>query len=300
MNYTRNELVALCKEKGIKGYSNKTKDELIKLLTPLHSLPLKTYISPLRYPGGKSRAIPILERYINTHFSGRTTLLSPFLGGASFELHMKSKGYTIKGNDLFNPLYIFWRTLQDDPDQLIEHIRKKMPPTKESFQKMRTTICSTDDNYDKASSYFVINRSSFSGATLCGGFSQQAATGRLTESSLQRLRTCDVSEMQLTNLDCCEFLSENPETADTIVYADPPYYIDTYIYGKDGDMHENFNHEAFATAIKKRSDWMISYNDCEYIRNLYADCRIFKESWSYGMNASKKSSEIIILPPQPA
>lgn len=303
MNYsekTRQELLTLCKEISVKGYSNKKKAELVEILTaatPKAANTAKTYKSPLRYPGGKSRAIPILENYLNKYFPGRPQLLSPFIGGGSFELYMKSKGYTVKANDLFEPLYTFWRTLQDDPDQLVEYIRKKMPVTKESFQNMRSKICQTPDKYDKASSYFVINRSSFSGATLCGGFSQQAATGRLTESSIHRLRTCDVSEMQITNLDCCQFLSENPETSETIVYADPPYYIDTYIYGKDGDMHENFNHAAFATAIKKRSDWMISYNDCEYIRNLYAECRIFKESWSYGMNASKKSSEIIILPP---
>ena len=97
-------------------------------------------------------------------------------------------------------------------------------------------------------------------------------------------------------MDCVAFLEAHPQTSNTFVYADPPYYISSYIYGKDGDMHTSFNHEAFATAIQKRSDWMISYNDCDYIRNLYKDCRIIKEAWSYSMNASKKSSEIIILP----
>lgn len=305
-NKTKNELIIMCRERGMKGYSTKNKDELIKILslatterhshTKIHKLTKNT--SPLRYPGGKSRAIPILERYITTYYPDRKVLLSPFFGGGSFELHMKSKGYTVKANDLFKPLYIFWHILQDNPSQLIQKIRQKMPVSKETFHNMRSTICTTTDNYDQASSYFIINRSSFSGATLCGGFSKQAAEGRLTESSLERLATCDITEITFTNKDCCEFLSENPETADTVVYADPPYYIDSYIYGKDGDLHEKFNHEAFAVAIKKRSDWIISYNDCEYIRNLYGDCRIFKEAWSYGMNSSKKSSEIIILPPE--
>ena len=98
-------------------------------------------------------------------------------------------------------------------------------------------------------------------------------------------------------MDCCEFLRAHPEKADTLVYADPPYYIKTYIYGKDGDMHESFDHKAFAETIRKRRDWMISYNDCDYIRELYKGCRIFTESWAYGMNASKESSEVIILPP---
>lgn len=294
----RDELITICKEKGIKGYSGKKKENIVGLLNTEESeQPVVKNTSPLRYPGGKTRAISIIEKYVNTHYPGRKTLLSPFFGGGSFELYMKTKGYLVKGNDLFVPLYTFWSILQTKCDELIDKIKNKMPVTKETFHTMRSSINTTKDDGDKASSYFVINRTSFSGATLCGGFSKQAAEGRLTTSSLERLKKCDLAGIDFTNTDCNAFLNGYPETTDTIVYADPPYYIETYIYGKDGDMHENFNHEAFANTITKRSDWIISYNDCEYIRTLYKDCRIFKESWAYGMNATKKSSEIIILPP---
>lgn len=39
----------------------------------------------------------------------------------------------------------------------------------------------------------------------------------------------------------------------------------------------------------------MTYNDCEYIRNLYKDYTIINVVWSYGMNKTKNSSEIIIL-----
>ena len=257
-------------------------------------------VSPLRYPGGKTRAIPILERYINSYYPNKKNILSPFFGGGSFELHMKCKGYNVKANDLFVPLYTFWTMKQNDCDAIIEKIKEKMPVSKELFHSLRDSILSTESNLvEKAANYFILNRCSFSGATLCGGFSKQAAEKRLTESSIQRLKICDVNDIVFTNLDCNVFLELNPESDETIVYADPPYYIKTYIYGKNGDMHENFDHIKFAETIKQRSDWIISYNDCEYIRNLYHDCRIFQEKWSYGMNSSKQSSEIIILPPLP-
>lgn len=259
--------------------------------------------SPLRYPGGKTRAISILESYVSTHYPQSKVLVSPFFGGGSFELHMKSRGYRVKGNDLFSPLFTFWTVLQTRVADLVAAVRAKMPVTKESFLALRASVCTAaPGSIDTASSYFVINRCSFSGATLCGGFSAQAAEGRLTESSIQRLTATAAglrTGITFSNLDCKPFLEANPQTAETVVYADPPYYIETYIYGKDGDMHENFDHAGFAAAIKKRSDWIISYNDCPYIRKLYQGCRIFEESWSYGMNASKKSSEIIILPPLP-
>ena len=255
--------------------------------------------SPLRYPGGKTRAIKILSDLLKEHYPTRKHLISPFLGGGSFELVLQSNGYTVTANDLFKPLHTFWTTIKNNPTAVIAKVKAQMPVTKEAFAALRQNIQTMTDAVDAAAAYFIINRCSFSGATFCGGYSQQAADGRLTESSLKTIEQLDLSNTTIQNEDCVSFLDANPQTQteNTVVYADPPYYITTYIYGKDGDMHEGFNHQRFAETIKKRSDWMISYNDCEYIRNLYAGCRILEAAWSYGMNKTKKSSEIIILPP---
>jgi DNA adenine methylase len=293
LSKTTKELVVLCKERKKRGYSGKKKEDLIRILVN-HSV---ENISPLRYPGGKTRAIPILETYVTKYFPGKKILLSPFFGGGSFELYMLSRGFQVKANDLFVPLYKFWKMKQDSCQALVESIRQKIPVTKEKFQEFRNTIMTETDSMTIASLFFLINRCSFSGATLSGGFSKEASEKRLTESSFQRLLDCNVETIQFTNVDCNVFLTANPETADTLVYADPPYYIESYLYGRDGDMHESFSHALFAETIKKRSDWILSYNNCEYIRNLYSDCRIFEVSWSYGMNADKESSEILILPP---
>lgn len=256
-----------------------------------------SFKSPLRYPGGKTRAIKILEGYVETYFPGRTVLLSPFLGGGSFELSMAALGLTIHGNDLFHPLYTFWKTAQEDAAVLADRVKEQMPVSKEKFLELRSNILTSTE---MARDYYIINRCSFSGSTFCGGYSKQAAEGRLTESSLLTLQSVDLSKVHLTNLDAIAFLELHPPITNTFIYADPPYYIETYLYGKDGDMHEGFNHAAFAMALRARSDWILSYNDCEYIRTLYAGCRFFEESWSYGMNKSKKSSELIILPPSPS
>jgi DNA adenine methylase len=253
--------------------------------------------SPLRYPGGKTRAIAILDKYLAQHYPTRKTLLSPFFGGGSFELYLTTKGYHIRGNDLFKPLYTFWQTLKESSEDIKDAVESVMPVTKEYFQELRTSIQTMNDPLEIAAAYYIINRCSFSGATFCGGFSKEASTGRLNESSLRTLLGTNLDNITFSNLDCKEFLAVNPETTDTVIYADPPYYISSYIYGKDGDMHEGFDHAGFATAIKKRRDWMISYNDCPYIRELYKDCRIETVTWSYGMDNGKKgSSEILILP----
>jgi DNA adenine methylase len=253
--------------------------------------------SPLRYPGGKTRAVNILNKYIEKYYRDKRTLISPFFGGGSFEIYLQDKGYTVVANDKFSPLYKFWITAKNSPAELADNVRERMPISKEVFGVLRQRIYEFTDDMDIASAYYIINRCSFSGSTFCGGYSTQSAEGRLNESSLKTLSDLNLERTTFANMDCIQFLQEHPETEDSVVYADPPYYITNYIYGKDGDMHEKFNHELFATEIQKRSDWIISYNDCEYIRNLYSDCRIFEESWKYGMNTSKNSSEIIILPP---
>ena len=259
-------------------------------------MPLKNK-SPLRYPGGKTRAISFLQEVLETEYPTRKTLLSPFLGGGSFELALASEGYTVHANDLFPPLAIFWNQTKLNPQELALCVQSKMPVSKEMFLELRSKIQTETNTLQIASMYFIINRCSFSGATFCGGYSAQAASERLTLSSLETLKQVNLTRVTISNEDCLDFLKKNPQTAETVLYADPPYFISSYIYGRDGDLHESFDHKAFAEAIKQRSDWMVSYNDCEYIRSLYQGCRFLTPSWSYGMNKSKTSSEILILPP---
>lgn len=249
--------------------------------------------SPLRYPGGKTRAIKILKQYVPEN---KKVLISPFLGGGSFEISMIEDGYEVYANDLFKPLFCFWKAVQEQKNELIARIQSFMPMDKTKFAEYRSKIKEAEDPIDIAAYYYLINRTSFSGSTFCGGFSQQACDGRLGDNSIKTLRDFNVN-FEIENLDCCTFLENHPQTDETLVYADPPYYIGNYLYGRDGDMHESFDHKAFAETIKKRNDYIVSYNDCPFIRELYKDCRIVEVSWSYGMNKSKKSSEILILPP---
>ena len=207
------------------------------------------------------------------------------------------KGYRVYGNDLFAPLATFWQVLKTRPQELQASVRAACPVSKEDFLRYRESILDLTDPLEIATTYFLVNRCSFSGATFCGGFSQEASEKRLTPSSIDRLGTLELSRLTVSCQDACEFLRLHPETRETLVYADPPYVIDSYLYGKNGDLHEAFNHDAFAEVLKTRRDWVLSYNDCPRVRALYADCRIVESTWAYGMNNGKAlAHELIILP----
>jgi DNA adenine methylase len=60
-------------------------------------------------------------------------------------------------------------------------------------------------------------------------------------------------------------------------------------------MYESFDHQLLYNIIKTKNNWLMTYNNCKFIRALYKDFTILEVNWTYGMNKSKKSSEIVIL-----
>lgn len=255
--------------------------------------------SPLRYPGGKTRACVILEKILLEHFDLRNfdKLISPFFGGGSFEFFLQNKyDICIVANDKFTPLISFWKQCQKNYDELCNEIIKDYGKvTKETFRLYRNSIMNCKDELHQAVMFFIINRSSFSGATLSGGFSKEAAEKRFTKSSIDTIRKLNLSKFSIDNLDFQDFLSNHTEG---LLFVDPPYYFEkknSNLYGFRGDLHETFPHEKLYEVLSKRNNWILTYNDCKYIRDLYKNYLIIEVNWGYGMNKSKKSSEIVIL-----
>lgn len=256
--------------------------------------------SPLRYPGGKSKACKIIEEILIKHvdITTFTSMISPFFGGGSFEFYMQNKYHlTIKANDKFEPLYIFWNTAKNNKIMLCDKIKTLKSVDKEKFMLYRNNIMNEQDPLIQASYYFVINRSSFSGATLSGGFSKEAASKRFTDNSIKLLENINLSLVEFFNKDFSEFIEDTAATEKRLIFLDPPYYLggNSKLYGYKGDMHEKFNHELLAQKLYNTKNWMLCYNNCEFIKTLYKDYKIVEVDWSYGMNKTKKSSEILIL-----
>ena len=257
--------------------------------------------SPLRYPGGKTRACKILDEIVVQHFdiSEFDRIISPFFGGGSFEFYLQNK-YKLRiiANDKFTPLANFWRTCKMDQGELVAELEKKIDRiSKTEFLEYRARIMQEVQQLEQSVMYFIINRCSFSGATLSGGFSQDASKNRFTRSSIQKIAQLDLREFEIANQDFTDFLAQLEQSQRDLVFLDPPYYLEggSNLYGKSGDMHEGFPHEVLFRVVETRSNWIMTYNDCDYIRDLYKDYVIIPAEWSYGMNKTKKSSEIIII-----
>lgn len=47
--------------------------------------------------------------------------------------------------------------------------------------------------------------------------------------------------------------------------------------------------------LKQREHWILSYNDCEQIREMYKGFHMLTPNWKYGMSNDKSSKEILIF-----
>jgi len=259
-------------------------------------------ISPLSYAGGKTRACSQLEEILhNFDCSKIKRVVSPFFGGGSFEFYLNNLyGWPVVANDLCEPLANFWSVLKEDRHALASAVRAFPHPTREDFlAHQKEVVQPSPDRMRRAVLYFIISRCSYSALHLSGGFSQFRADNRFTPNSITSLENTPLPDFTFSNQDCLEFMEEQGGQDDsTLLFLDPPYHIgaNSKLYGKSGDLHKDFNHEALCEALKGRRNWMLTYNDDAYIRQLYSDCTILEVSWKYGMsNRTSASSEIVII-----
>jgi len=254
------------------------------------------YRSPLRYPGGKSKAIKQILPLIPKFSSYR----EPLVGGGSLFVALKQlypdRSYWI--NDLNYDLYLFWKYTQCDIDKFVEvlcKIKKEYVDGRVLYNDYKHNWESLSD-FDRAVRFFVLNRITFSGAIDSGGYSQESFDRRFTDSSIHRLSELQfvINDVKITNLDYQEII--NAPGDDVFIYLDSPYYSTTRskLYGTKGDLHINFNHKRFADDVHRcNHQWLITYDDCPEVRDLFWFGNIIPWSFQYGMNNVKKEKAAI-------
>lgn len=259
--------------------------------------------SPLRYPGGKSRAVELISTLLPKFSEFR----EPFLGGGSVFLYAKQRFPHKKFwvNDLYFELFKFWEITQKNVEGLINKIyewRAQFAVGKELHKFLNTNLHGFND-LERAAAFFIYNRITFSGTSLSGGYSELAFSGRFTESSIQRLYQFAkiINGSTITNLDYENLITAEGE--DVFIFLDPPYYSATKsaLYGKNGNMHKTFDHIKFAQTMRQcKHKWLITYDDSQYIRDLFSFANIIPWDTTYGMRnvsglSTQKGKELFIL-----
>ena len=261
---------------------------------------MKSIKTPLRYPGGKSRAVTKMDPYF-PDLRNYNEFREPFLGGGSVAIHITKKypDLNIWVNDLYEPLVNFWSELRDHPDDLYSlllDIKKKHPdpdpeevkqekvkkvenedyksalvyPAKELFYKsIEIANGNESSRLEKSAAFYVANKCSFSGLTSSASFSQQASISNFSVRGIEKLPEYGklIENWRITNYSYDYLMDGN---RNVFMYLDPPYDIKDNLYGNKGSMHKGFDHDKFAVDCDNNDmDQLISYNSDQLVKDRF-------------------------------
>ena len=256
---------------------------------------LKSLKTPLRYPGGKSRALSKLFQYM-PDLRDYTEYREPFLGGGSMALEV-SKRYPhldIWVNDLYEPLYNFWRELQDNGNEIKNILLQLKQRHCDHSSAKRLFLDAKEylerplddtESIQRAVSFYIINKCSFSGLSESSSFSPQASDSNFSLSGIERLSEYQklIGNWKFTNLSYEKLLTDDRSV---FTYLDPPYEIGSNLYGKRGSMHKSFDHDQFALDCDRYiAPQLVSYNSSQLIRDRFRQWTAAEFAHTYTMRS---------------
>ena len=257
---------------------------------------MKALKTPLRYPGGKSKAIKTLSPWFPQIVS---EYREPFIGGGSIAIDFTKTNPDVPVwvNDLYVPLYNFWIQLRDRGKELSERVREEKQKTldegeigkvtekaKELFDTYKEEI-DTYDDFEKAVAFFIMNKCSYSGLTENSTFSPTASNSNFSLVGADKLAQFSklIENWKITNIDYAEVMRDQG-SSDTFIFLDQPYDIKDFLYGKNREMHKSFDHDRFANDVYNCiHKFMITYNVNDRLMELYKNYNLKEWKLRYSM-----------------
>lgn len=266
-------------------------------------------LSPLRYPGGKSKLYNFMEMLIiNTGHRGGT-YIEPFAGGAGIALQLLKKGIVsqIVINDYDKGIYSFWKAILTENKRFIKKIYDT-PVTVDEWEKQRQIFIHKNKKYSFELGFatFFLNRTNRSGIIkggMIGGKSQSGIwkiDARYNKDDLVK-RISKIYEyknqIHIYNKDVNSLITKYIPLygENTFVYFDPPYF------GKGRELYLNFfsynDHIRIEEFIRNyvECDWVITYDDVPEIAHIYKNHHIKRFDLTYCAGKKRKASEFIIF-----
>jgi DNA adenine methylase len=292
--------------------------------------------TPIRYAGGKSRAYDFISSYI-PFWPRPKTIVSPFFGGGSLEVKWAHEmGINVVGYDVFWVLTNYWKHQLQNPQRLYD-ILKGLEPTKEQYDDIKDILLHWDkvqelfknwktDHYDRKSkpldedlgaAYYWFNHNLSYGPMFLGWFSSiYLKKESLYQNSIERVKDFNVPNLEVN---CGSFDETIVAHTNDFLYCDPPYFMEK---SEDNKMfkaiypnsnwpvhHQHFNHEKLRDLLHSHNGkFILSYNDCEWVRENYKDFKFKTPEWAYSYgqgetrigknkknNDPKQSHEILII-----
>lgn len=250
----------------------------------------------LGYVGGKFYAVKKLARYFP---AGLTEMGSPFLGGGSLEVYMAAKGVRVVAADLIEELVVFWQEVLRDGRAVAEMFASYVP-IEYPLEGYRQRLLGgqVESRVEQAVLLYILVQCGFSKIlNRTGGAPRTVAllNGGQWRSRYAALARFSAPNLSVECLDCFDFMERYPGL---VLYCDPPYANRSQdLYGFGQNLHGGFDHERLRDVLMAReAPWVLSYGDCERVRELYRGCVMDRETWFHG-SSGMPGRELVIRPP---
>ena len=254
---------------------------------------MKSLKTPLRYPGGKSRACVKMDPYF-PDLRDYDEFREPFIGGGSVAIHITKKypNLDIWVNDLYEPLVNFWQQLQmfgEEMKNILMELKSAYNTpelARELFTKSKDHINDkTQSNFNRAVAFYIVNKCSFSGLTESSSFSPQASNSNFSLRGIYKLPEYSklIEKWRITNYSY-DYLMDGNKGA--FMYLDPPYDIKDNLYGRKGSMHKGFDHDKFvADCDANDMNQLISYNSDQLVKDRFKNWNAAEFDLTYTMRS---------------
>lgn len=265
-------------------------------------------LSPLRYPGGKSKIYGKVKNLIEVNTLDDRTYVEPFAGGFGIGIGLLCDDIVQSAvlNDFDTHIYHFWYSVLHHTEDLLKMITDT-PITLEEREKQKAVYrnSSADEVSDGFATLFL-NRVNFSGIIKggpIGGLSQNGAYKidcRFNKSEIVKkieqiallknrieLYNCDASELItvcLRDTICTSFFN-----------IDPPYVKKgRRLYANYFKEEDHKSLERIITEHLGETRWIVTYDDCDLIRDIYKEYHMTEYDIQHNAGGSVRGKEIVI------
>lgn len=264
------------------------------------------YCSPLRYPGGKGCIFPFISSLFSENDLIGGAYSEPYAGGGGLALRLLYEEYISHAyiNDLDISIYAFWNSVVNMSAEFCEWV-EAIPVTIKTWHYCKEILGNKEQatEFELGVATFFLNRTNVSGVIkggVIGGLSQNGKykiDARFNKEDLiKRVKKIGVfrNRITITNKDGILFVKDLSERKkNVLIYLDPPYYEKGQ--GLYMNAYADEDHRQLSAYVSNmNTPWIISYDNHDFIKQLYSKNRIISHQLSQS-TSNRTGREIFIF-----